>query len=113
VAHGLDIEEFWQYIRTVGGNEIDEPGGTWPNLHLSWKPIYTKKCILCADRFAEGEHAYCAFNCPTEALTWGDLEDKNSAISKRLADLKEKGFEINEARPWEETQQNILYAERR
>jgi Fe-S-cluster-containing dehydrogenase component len=112
VAHKLEIDEYWQYIRTIGGNEIDEPGGTWPNLYMKWKPIYTTKCTLCGDRAVKGEEAFCSFNCPTKALTYGDISAPDSAISKRMAELKEKGFVISEASKWEGTHGGIFYAEK-
>ena len=27
MAHDLETEEFWEFVRTIGGGELDEPGG--------------------------------------------------------------------------------------
>ena len=43
-AYGLADDEYRVFIRTIGGGQIDTPGGKWPNLYMKWMPIYTKKC---------------------------------------------------------------------
>jgi len=113
VGNGLDENEWWQFVKTIGsGTGIDEPAGTWPDLFMRWIPIYTEDCILCAERTAEGEEPFCTYNCPTKALTYGDLDDPSSAISQRLAELKDKGYRISALPAWEKTRKEIIYAER-
>jgi len=112
VAHKLGPDEWWQHVRTVGGNNTDEPGGQWPDLYLTWMPIYSNECMFCSDRRAEGHEPYCAYNCPTKALTFGDLDDPESPICTRLTELKEKGFSTFTLPPWEHTRPEIIYIEK-
>jgi len=112
VAHNLESDEWWQVVRTIGsGAGIDEPGGTWPNAFMSWMPIHTPDCTLCGERTAQGEEPYCSYNCPTKAMTFGDMDDPSSAISVRMKDLREKGFRIFQLPVWERTRREIFYAE--
>ena len=45
---------------------------------------YADKCTLCVHRLAKGQQPACAANCPTNALTAGDTNDPDSAISRLL-----------------------------
>ena len=112
VAYKLDVDEWRQYIRNIGGNGIDEPAGTWPNLNLGWMPIYTNDCVLCGSRLAEGLEPYCTYNCPTKALPFGYLDDPQSPLNERLMELEEKGFNTFTLPKWEQTRPEILYIER-
>jgi Fe-S-cluster-containing dehydrogenase component len=112
VGHKLDQDVFWEYIRTNGGNDIDEPGGVWPNLYMSWTPVYTSKCNMCGDRTKNGDEPFCTYNCPTNALTFGDTSDPQSTISLRIEELKEKGFRIFQPHPWEASHKGIYYAQK-
>lgn len=110
--HELAPEEFRSYIRTLGGNQLDEPAGTYPDLRMGWMPMYTDKCTLCGDKIALGEEPVCVHHCPTKALTFGDLDDPQSAVSQRAEDLKGKGFRMFELPKWENTRSNIVYIEK-
>lgn len=112
MEHDLASDEFRQYVRTIGGEQLDEPGGTYPNLYMKWIPIYTTKCTLCGEKIAQGEEPACVYHCPTKALTFGDLDDPESAISKRCEDLKNKDFRIFDLPAWENTRTRIHYAEK-
>jgi len=113
VGNELAEDEWWQYVKTIGaGSGIDEPAGTWPDLFMKWMPIYTQDCILCSERTAEGKEPYCTYNCPTKALTYGDLDDPSSAVSQKLAELKDKGYRISTLPAWEKTRSEIIYAEK-
>ncbi len=112
VAHDLQPNEWWLTVRTIGsGAGIDEPAGQWPNCTMSWQPVYSKKCMHCADRVAEGEEPHCVYNCPTHALSFGNLDDASSAISKRMDDLINRGYRIYKLPKWEGTRHNIYYAD--
>ena len=60
VGNNLPDEEFWLTVRTQGSGEgIDRPAGTWPNLHMSWIPIWSQSCVKCPSRIAKGDKPYC------------------------------------------------------
>ena len=113
VGNNLSEDEWWQYVRTLGsGSGIDEPAGTWPNVHMSWMPMHTSDCTLCGERTEQGLEPYCTYNCPTKAMTFGDMDDPNSPFSKRLNELKEKGYRIFKLPAWERTRAEVVYAEK-
>jgi Fe-S-cluster-containing dehydrogenase component len=50
-----------------------------------------QKCTMCAHMLDSGETTTrCAEVCPTGALVFGDLDDKNSEVSKMLAEKADK-----------------------
>lgn len=106
VQNELPDEDFWVTVRTLGSGEgIDRPSGTWPDLHMSWMPVWSKSCVRCAPRLAEG-HAepFCVKCCPNGALTYG--EDVDAEVQS----LREKGFRISELPAWENSRAGIVYA---
>lgn len=112
VNHLAD-DEFWQYVRTQGsGKGIDRPAGVWPDLSMSWLPIYTRKCTMCGQRTAQGAEPFCVYNCPNQALTFGDLDNPTSAVSQALEDLRQRNYQIFELPEWEGTRTGIIYANR-
>ena len=113
VGHKLDLEDYRVRVETIGsGTGVDSPGGTWPNVFMKWKPAYAKSCTMCADRTADGLEPMCVFNCPTKALTYGDIDDEDSPVNVRMAQLKDKGFGISQKPAWEGTRDNVYYAEK-
>ena len=113
MGNHLADDEWWQHVRTLGsGAGIDKPAGTWPNLWMKWIPIYTQDCVMCGERTDQGLEPYCTYNCPTEALTFGDLDNPQSPISKRMAELREKGYRFFQLAEWEHTRNEIFYAEK-
>ncbi|MBR0404541.1 MAG: hypothetical protein IJI68_04985 [Eggerthellaceae bacterium] len=111
MQYKLEPETFRQFVRTIGGGEIDQPGGEWPNLYLKWMPIWKQSCIGCRGEAATDFKPYCVYNCPAGALTYGDFDDPDSEASKREAQLKQKGFRVYEMPVWEDTRPGIRYAE--
>jgi Fe-S-cluster-containing dehydrogenase component len=46
---------------------------------------YADKCTFCAHRVREGTDPACVSVCPTHCFTFGDLDDPDSAVSRKLA----------------------------
>jgi Fe-S-cluster-containing dehydrogenase component len=49
---------------------------------------YADKCTFCVHRVKEGLDPACVSVCPTHCFTFGDLDDPDSAISRKLASRK-------------------------
>jgi Fe-S-cluster-containing dehydrogenase component len=112
VAHDIPGDCYWQFVRTIGGGGIDVPKGTYPNIYMSWMPIWSQECIKCTDRTTEGNQPYCVYSCNTKALTYGDADDPESSVSRRMEELKDRGFHFFEIPVWEKTREHVLYANR-
>ena len=105
VGNGLSDEKFWLTVRTEGSGEgIDRPAGVWPDLHMSWIPIWSKSCVRCGGRLAEGELPYCVNACPNGALYVGD------AAGGECEALRQRGFRIFKLPVWENSADNVVYA---
>lgn len=50
------------------------------------------KCSLCSDRVAVGQAPACAKVCPTGAIHFGSKEAMREHASKRVTDLKSRGY---------------------
>ena len=113
VGNGLADDEYRVTVRTNGsGAGIDRPQGTYPNLRMSWQPIYQKSCTFCAERLGEGKPQYCVMDCPTHALAFGDDADPESAYcveAQRCLDLHYHLFELP---AYEGSRANVTYAVR-
>ena len=108
VGNSLPDEEFWLTVRTEGSGEgIDRPAGIWPNLHMSWIPIWSQSCVKCPSRVAKGDKPYCVNACPCSALTIGD-----EAAAKK-DELREKGFRFFKLPAWEKSKEDVIYAEKK
>jgi Fe-S-cluster-containing dehydrogenase component len=51
---------------------------------------FVDKCTFCLHRVQKGKEPACVEVCPTRALTFGDLEDPDSAIARLLRSRKWK-----------------------
>ena len=98
VGNHLDDEDFRIVVRTNGsGAGIDRPQGIYPNLRMTWQPIYQKSCTFCAERIKDGKPQFCVMDCPTKALAFGDENDPESPYSverQRCLDLHYHLFEL-------------------
>lgn len=64
-----------------------------------------QKCTLCAHRLDKGEIPRCVEVCPSGCITFGDLDDPDSEVSKLVAAGKAEVFH-----PEWKTRPNIYYA---
>ncbi|MDE2440580.1 MAG: formate dehydrogenase subunit beta [Betaproteobacteria bacterium] len=60
---------------------------------ISQKDSKAYKCTLCSDRVAVNQAPACAKACPTGAIQFGAKEDMKDYAEKRIADLKERGYD--------------------
>jgi Fe-S-cluster-containing dehydrogenase component len=51
---------------------------------------YVDKCTFCMHRVRRGQLPACVEQCPTRSLTFGDLNDPDSALSRLLRERKHK-----------------------
>ena len=108
VGNQLPDDEFWLTVRTLGSGEgIDRPAGTWPNLHMSWQPIWSTSCVKCPSRIARGDAPYCVNSCPCDALSIGE------EAADRKEELRERGFRFFELPAWEKSKDGVIYAEKK
>ncbi len=111
VGNHLDDDEFRLAVRTNGsGAGVDRPAGVYPDLHMNWMPIYKKSCTFCPDRVKDDVLPFCAYNCPTRALAFGDDDDPESAFSQELERCKGKHYHVFELPPYEDGRANVTYA---
>lgn len=114
VANDLPDDDYRIVVRTLGsGAGNDRPAGVYPDLTMSWQPVWNDKCTFCPDRLSKGEQPYCVYNCPTEALAIGDDKDPESDYSKALARVTDAGYRVFEMPKWEGTRASITYASRK
>ena len=108
VGNNLPDDEFFLTVRTLGSGEgIDRPAGTWPNLRMSWQPVWSTKCVKCPSRLAEGKAPYCINSCPCGALSIGE-----DAAAKQ-EELRDKGFRFFTLPAWDNSKEDVLYAEKK
>lgn len=111
MGNKLEDDDYRVIVRTHGsGAGIDRPQGVYPDLKMNWQPIYQKDCTFCASRVAEGQEPYCAYNCPTNALAFGDDEDPESPFSTALSRCKDRKYHIFSLPDYEGSRQSITYA---
>jgi formate dehydrogenase iron-sulfur subunit len=52
-----------------------------------------RKCTLCYDRLQNQMTPACAKACPTQSIHFGNLNDRQAAADKRLAQLRQAGYQ--------------------
>lgn len=111
VGNGLADDDYRILVHTHGsGAGIDRPQGAYPELSMSWQPIYQKSCTFCADSVAQGHKLYCVADCPTQALAWGDDDDETSPYMQALMRCRDKHCHIFDLPAREGTRKNVTYA---
>ncbi|WP_172135628.1 hypothetical protein [Adlercreutzia sp. ZJ473] len=104
-GNNLKDGQYFVSVRTNGSGEgIDRPSGTWPDLRMSWMPIYSKHCVKCTDRTAEGRAPYCVGMCPNKALSWGE------EVEGKIEACRERGSRIFQLPRWENSREDVIYA---
>jgi Fe-S-cluster-containing dehydrogenase component len=82
---------------TASGVQVAQKAGDMPPYHNRFQSSecadvrrkgITEKCLFCEHRVMKREMPYCVVSCPSQARVFGDLEDKNSEISKLLKKYK-------------------------
>lgn len=115
VGNHLADDEYRLEVETHGsGKGIDRPSGVYPELKMTWQPIYLPTCTFCPERVVAGERPFCVNCCPTNALAFGNDADADSAFVQEKVRVSERG-----ARLWEldsagmESRANVEYASTR
>ena len=98
-------EKFWLTVRTEGSGEgiTGLRGWAFKPAH-ELIPIWSKSCVRCGGRLAEGELPYCVNACPNGALSVGD------AAAGECEALRQRGFRIFKLPAWENAADNVVYA---
>lgn len=65
---------------------------------------------MCGGRTAQGEQPYCVYDCPTQAMWYGDLEDDSSEIAQKVEELRDRDFRLFRLPSWENSLENVVYA---
>jgi Fe-S-cluster-containing dehydrogenase component len=65
---------------------------------------YADKCTFCAHRTEKGREPACAENCPSKALTFGDVNDPETAIARLVRERQWKQLKTEEG-----TKPNLYY----
>jgi len=61
-------------------------------IYWNEEKLLPQKCTFCVHRLEKGSIPRCVQACPTGALTFGDLNDPNSEVSKLLKSAKAEAF---------------------
>jgi tetrathionate reductase subunit B len=69
-------------------NQAQLPGSC-PYGRIYWNSATSiaQKCTFCAHLVDQGKNPRCVDACPVSAITFGDISDPNSAISKKISSL--------------------------
>ncbi len=69
-------------------NDAQLPGSC-PYNRIYWNAAdsIAQKCTVCAHLVDQGKNPKCVDVCPMSAITFGDISDPNSTISKKIASL--------------------------
>ncbi len=121
-ARYRDPDELIRGITTSGAEIAKKAGRTPPYRTMHAHPDYNsvrgkekaEKCIFCEHLVTSGQTPYCTQVCPSQARTFGDLDDRNSAVSKLLAENRSSVVVLADnkgktAKPGSGTQPNVFY----
>ncbi|SDC00107.1 MULTISPECIES: 4Fe-4S dicluster domain-containing protein [unclassified Candidatus Frackibacter] len=84
------VGEIPPYYNPARANTTDR-GKTYDGIR---RKGVVEKCLLCDHRVKKGLEPYCATACPADARIIGDLDDKNSEVSRLLK--KYNSFRLKE-----------------
>lgn len=77
VEHALPLGEFGIKVQEVGPWEYAKGsrGGDQKNWQLSYIPVPTDQCDLCAERVQMGKQPSCVHNCQADCMRYGTMEE--------------------------------------
>ncbi|MAP73567.1 MAG: hypothetical protein CMJ55_04825 [Planctomycetaceae bacterium] len=67
------------------------------------------KCHNCYHRLEQQMEPACANTCPADAISFGDLNDENSKISKAMREAAENNLETRQIRPEKNTKPRMWF----
>ncbi|MDO4290028.1 MAG: 4Fe-4S binding protein [Eggerthellaceae bacterium] len=115
VGNHLTDDEYRIEVETHGsGAGIDRPAGVYPDLHMTWQPVWADACTFCPERLAAGNAPFCVNCCPTFALAFGEEGNPESDYAQAVARVTGKGARLFalEGAAAEGTRANVVYAKR-
>lgn len=115
-AHDLADDDWRVTARTLGSGEgIDKPAGTWGDLHMEWMPIWAASCMRCTEYQCTDSYPepFCVHNCPSHALSFGNVEDPATPAGSKAKEFREKGRRFFVLPEFEGSRPGITYVNRK
>lgn len=77
MEHGLPVDQYGIKVMELGPWSYCE--GKW---QITYFPVFSDQCNLCAERTAQGKLPSCVHHCQAQCLTYGPLEE----LAQKLAE---------------------------
>lgn len=65
---------------------------TYSRIYLNSEKMIPQKCTFCVHLVEEGNLPRCVDACPLKIISFGDLDDPNSEVSKKITTLNSKSL---------------------
>lgn len=88
----------WEEPKYSVGHDVGDAESPAHQIHV------VEKCAMCWHRLAKGYEPACIDGCPARARFWGDLDDPESEVSKKIASR-----EYKQLLPEEGTKPSVYY----